>query len=137
MLCLLIPYFCFSKTISETDTCSTDTLYSITQEQLRATVKIFAEHSFLLSENKLLNDRISLLNRSGRAKDNIIQSQNEQIGVLSSILIKNDIIIKNSDAIIENLKAQIAAERNDRKKYVLFGAGVGATVVGVLVVTLK
>ena len=43
----------------------------------------------------------------------------------------------NSDRIIYSLKAQVEAERKDKKKYMLYGAGVGIAVVGVLVAILK
>jgi hypothetical protein len=115
----------------------TDTIYLITATQLRATCLIFSEHSFLKSENTILNGQISILQRSGRAKDYIIDSQKSQINTQDEIIIKKDLIITNNNTVIESLKAQIKAEKKERKKYFLMGTGAGAIVVGVLVVVLK
>ena len=43
----------------------------------------------------------------------------------------------NSDAIIANLKSQIAAEQKSRKKYFLYGAAAGAAVVGLAAIIFK
>jgi hypothetical protein len=115
-------------------TCPTCPTYSITADQLRATCRIFVEHGFLRSENTLLTERISLMERSGRARDCIIQSQQTQIGTLHSIIIKKDAIIMNGEASMDNLKAQMKAAQ---KKHLLIGTGIGAAVAGVLVMILK
>jgi len=140
MACLLIHFSVFSQSISGETAAwreTGDTLYSITAAQLRETCRIFAEHSFLKSENVLLNSQISLLNRSATAKNYIIQSQNEQISTLNAIIDKKDDIDKNNDMMIENLKAQIATERKNHIKYMLYGCGVGVAVVGVVALIFR
>ena len=112
---------------------SRDTLYRITAGQLRATVMIFAEHGFLKSENGLLKERVLLLERSGMEKDYIIRSQNGQIVTLGEIIDKKDAMLMNCDAMMENLRGQVAAEQKRRKRYMLAGAVVVAAVVGVAV----
>ena len=129
-VCLLICFSSFSQTTSQgtESRVGADTLYSVTAEQLRATVRIFAEHGFLKSENALLQHQVSLLNRSGRAKDLIIQSQAEQIGSLHEIVFIGDAMQSNSEAAIEALKKQLEAERRKRKmtRWVAGVAVVGA-----------
>ena len=86
------------------------------------------------ADNGLLKERVSLLERSGMEKDYIIRSQNGQIGALGEIIDKKDAMLMNCEAMMEGLKAQIAAEQKARKKYMLYGAGVGVAVVGVVMV---
>ena len=113
-----------------------DTLYSITPAQLRATALIFAEHDFLKSENALLQERIALLERSGSAKESLIRSQQAQINTLNEIIIKKDAMLMNSDAMIDILKSQIAAEQKKQKKF-WYGAGAGVAVGVTLMAILK
>ena len=138
--CLLIHFSIFSQSISgNTDAWheTGDTLYSITAAQLRETCRIFTEHSFLKSENELLNSQISFLNRSATAKDYIIQSQREQIGALNDISVKKDAALTNCDAMIENLKKQVSKERQEQKKYFLYGAGAGIVLSAALVLVFR
>lgn len=116
---------------SETEECN-DTLYRITPAQLRTTVKIFAEHRHLKSENKLLTERISLLERSGKARDYIIQSQQSQINTMYEIDVRKDAMLMNNDAMMDVLKSQIEAERRKQKKYAVMGGCVGAALLMVL-----
>ena len=141
---MLTAFSVFSQSISndfesfnDVEEWKADTLFHITAEQLRATVKIFSEHQHLLSENELLNIRTALLERSGRAKDYIIQSQQTQINTLNGIVVRKDAMLMNNDAVIDGLKKQVATEQKDRKKYFLYGAGAGAVVVGVIVAVLR
>ena len=82
----------------------------------------------------MLTEQVSLLTRSSTAKNYLIDNKQAQIATLGEIILTKDWIIANTEAINKNLKAQIAAER---KKYFWYGAGVGAVVVGVVVVILK
>ena len=108
----------------------------VSVSQIRAANRIFAEHSFLLSENTILNNRISLLNQSNSTKDYVIKSQQSQINALNEIIIRKDAMLKNSDAMIDNLKKQVAAEQKDMRKF-WYGAGAGAAVAGVVILILK
>ena len=69
-------------------------------------------------------------------KDQIIRSQQLQIKTLNDVIYKQDHIMMNSDAMIDILKAQITAEKKNNKK-LFIGAGIGAAVVGVLVVVFR
>ena len=110
--------------------------YCITADQLRATVKIFAEHSFLKTENKLLTNQIALLSHTSHAKDYMIQDQRAQINAMSEIIVAKDAIVANNNAMIENLKKQIVAEQK-RRKYLLYGAGAGAATTALLLLFLR
>ena len=135
-LCLLTTFSAFTQSTSQTTESCKDTLYSVSATQLRATARIFAEHSFLKSENALLHERISLLERSGTAKDYIIQSQRDQINTLNEIIVRKDAMLKNSEAMIENMKRQVKAEQKDMRKF-WYGVGAGIAVSGVAVLILK
>ena len=100
----------------------------------RATALIFVEHDFLTKENRLLNERVSLLEHSGNTKDNLIQSLQSKIDILNEINSKKDTMLTNNDAMLSILKKQIADEQRRRKKAFWYGAGVGAIVVGIVVV---
>jgi len=128
-------YTGYSQSTSESEWKS-DSLYCINKAQLRKTVIIFAEHSHLLSENIILTNRVSLLERSITAKDYIIQSQREQINTLGDIIVKKDAIILNNNAIIEGLKKQVKAEQKDMKKF-WYGAGAGVVVSAVAILIFK
>ena len=134
-LCLLIACTCFSQSTLSKDF-KEDTLFSITAAQLRATVRIFAEHDFLKTENALLNEQVSYFVLQTSNLKLQTAAQQSQIAALNEIIKKKDAIQTNSDAIIANLKSQIAAEQRNRKKYFLYGAGAGAAVV-VLIAIIK
>ena len=82
----------------------------------------------------MLTEQVSLLTRSSTAKNYLIENKQEQIAALNEIILVNNRIIANTEAVNRNLKTQIAAER---KKYFWYGAGVGAVVVGVVVAVVK
>ena len=142
-LCLLIPFSVFSQTTSPVISSppsvgwGADTIYCITVSQLRAASKIFVEHDFLKTENVLLNERISLLERSGAAKDLIINSQQIQINALNEIIVRKDAMLMNSDAMIDVLKKQVVAEQKNRKQYTLYNIGIGMVIGGIVVAILK
>ena len=132
MLCLTIACTSFSQTTS-----TGDTLYSITPSQLRATARIFAEHDFLKTENALLTEQIVFLGLQTSNLKLQTAAQQGQIAALTEIIKKKDAMQTNSDAIIANLKHQITAEQKSRKKYFLYGAAAGVTVVGLAAIIFK
>ena len=113
-----------------------DSLLTVSSSQIRAANRIFAEHSFLKSENTLLNNQIALLSETSQAMDCVIQSQRAQIAVLNDIIVKKDAMLTSGDSVIEILKKQIKAEQRDMKKF-WCGVGAGAVVAGVLIAILK
>ena len=114
-----------------------DTLYRITPTQLRAACRIFVNHSLLTRENALLKERIVQLENVVIANRNIVYLQNQQITQLKQIIVKKDDIIANVGEINDGLRAQLNAERRDRKKYALMGAGAGVIVAAAVVMVLR
>jgi CRISPR/Cas system CMR subunit Cmr6 (Cas7 group RAMP superfamily) len=112
-------------------------MYPITHIQLQAACRIFVEHAYFKSQNELLLEQISLHERSGRAKDRIIQSRKEQVETMNEILSRKDRMIENHLEAIDHLEKQVKYEQRNHKKYLFLGCGVGAAVVSVLVVVLK
>ena len=98
---------------------------------------IFEEHRFLKSENALLKNRISLLERSGAARGSVIESQVQQIGAMNEMIARKNEMLMNGEAAIEALKKQVAEEKKKRKRYILYGVGAGGVVVGVVMGVLK
>jgi len=100
-------------------------------------VKIFKERDFLLSENTILIGQVAALEGLSVEQNFVIQSQSRQIGTLNEIIVKKDAALMNCDAMIENLKKQIASEQSGRKKYLLYGAGGGIAMACTLILIFK
>lgn len=137
-LCAATACTCFSQDISAgSSVWKSDTLYSVSVTQLRSACRIFSEHSFLKSENGILTDQISLLNRSGYAKDLMIKANQAQINALNDIVYRKDMIISNKDNEIAGLEQNITMLSRRNWKYLAVGTFASFVIYGVVTVIFR